>query len=182
MTKLLFVCVFVTSAAGAHAEPAKSDRARFSGKRLAAEIVVGELVGALVTGVTYETLCDGKDCFGSALAAFGANFAVTPLAVWGVGGLMGGEGRLAYSYLGAGLAMAPFSATGPADETPGEAVARVTIEAWVSSILLAPCSALLYEATSHMSWARDHAGALSIRPLNGQTGVTGAAAVLSGRW
>jgi len=40
--------------------------------------------------------------------AFGANFAVTPLAVWGIGAAMSGEGSLGYSYLGASLALTPF--------------------------------------------------------------------------
>src|ERR1700742_4895551 len=110
MSKFIFVS-FILFASVARAQP-QDDHARFSGKRLALEIIGGELTVALVTGLTFNGLCNGNDCLGSAIAAFGANLAVTPLSVWGIGAAMGGEGSLGYSYLGASLALAPFSVTG----------------------------------------------------------------------
>jgi len=180
MTKLIFVS-FILFSSVASAQP-HDDHARFSGKRLAIEIIGGELTGALVTGLTFNALCNGEDCLGSAFAAFGANFAVTPLAVWGIGAAMGGEGSLGYSYLGASLALTPFSVTGSADESPSDAVNRVSIEAWVSSILLAPCSAIMYEASSHGSWVREHQVNVAVRTLHDREGLDGAAAMISGRW
>ncbi len=162
-------------ASTAHAD----DHARFSGKRFVIETLGGEVVGALVTGLTFNVLCSGDDCLGSAFASFGMNVAVTPLAVWGIGKAMGGEGSLGYSYLGASIALAPFSVTGAADESPSDALGRVEVETIVSSILLAPCSALMYEMTSQMTWSREHALNVAVRPIHG---FDGAAAMISLRW
>jgi hypothetical protein len=180
MTKLTFVSLLLFSSL-ARAQPT-DDHARFSGKRLAVEILGGEVVGALVTGLTFNALCSGQDCLGSAITAFGANLAVTPLAVWGIGAAMGGEGSLGYSYLGASLALTPFSVTGSPDETPSDALTRVAIEAWVSSILLAPCSAIMYEASSHVSWSREHQVNVAVRTLHDREGLDGAVGMISGRW
>ena len=180
MTKLIFVSLILFSSV-ARAQP-RDDHARFSGKRLALEIIGGELTGALVTGLTFNALCNGQDCLGSAFAAFGANFAVTPLAVWGIGAAMNGEGSLGYSYLGASIALTPFSITGSADESPSDAVNRVAIEAWVSSILLAPCSALMYETSSHGAWVREHQVNVAVRTLHDREGLDGAVGMISGRW
>ncbi|MEO6772722.1 MAG: hypothetical protein ABI467_06830 [Kofleriaceae bacterium] len=180
MTKTIFVS-FILFSSLVHAQPT-DDHAKFSGKRLAVEILGGEVVGALVTGLTFNALCNGEDCLGSAFTAFGVNVAVTPLAVWGIGAAMGGEGSLGYSYLGASLALTPFSVTGSPDESPSDAVTRVAIEAWVSSILLAPCSALMYEATSHVSWTREHQMNLALRTLHDREGLDGAVGMISGRW
>jgi hypothetical protein len=178
LTKPLLVSLFALSST-AHAQPRTDDHARFSGKRLALEIIGGEVVGSIVTGLTFNALCNGTDCLGSAFAAFGANVAITPLAVWGIGAAMGGEGSLGYSYLGASLALAPFSVTGSADESPSDALSRIEVETIVSSILLAPCSAAMYEMTSHVAWSREHALNIAVRPLHG---MDGAAAMISGRF
>ncbi len=184
MIKTLFASALLATLCPnpANARPSADDHARFSTTRFAAEVLGGELVGALATGLTFNGLCDGRDCLGSAIAAFGANLAVTPLAVWGIGQAMGGEGSLGYSYLGASVALTPFSVTGSVDESPNDALARVTVEAWVSSILLAPCSALLYEATSHAKWSREHGPGVTFRLAHDHSGAMGFAAVVSGRW
>jgi hypothetical protein len=57
----------------AHAD---ESRAHFSGTRLVVEILGGELVGGLTTALTFRGMCDGTDCFGSAMLAFGADAAV----------------------------------------------------------------------------------------------------------
>jgi hypothetical protein len=158
------------------------ERARFSGKRLVLEILGGELTGSIATALTFKGLCDGTDCFGSAIAAFGVNLAVTPLAVWGIGAAMGGEGSLGYTYLGASVALTPFSVTGSADESPADALSRLSIEVWMSSILLAPCSALIYEASSHGRWSREHAINVSLKPIRDRENVSGVAGFVTGRF
>src|SRR5580698_9635222 len=115
--RFALTCVLVVGfASTAHAD---ESRAHFSSKRLVVEILGGELVGGLTTALTFRGMCDGTDCFGSAMLAFGADAAVTPLAVWGLGKAMGGEGSLGYAYIGGSLALAPFGVTGSPDESPG---------------------------------------------------------------
>lgn len=177
MRKLTFVSLILFSTL-AHAQPRDDgDTRRFSGKRFVVEILGGELVGSLVTGLTFNALCNGRDCLGSAITAFGANIAVTPLTVWGIGQVMGGDGSLGYTYLGGSTALAAFSVPGPVDESPSDALSRITLEAWMSSILLAPCSAALYELTSHVKWSRDHAVQIGVSPHG-----DGAMGMISGRW
>lgn len=184
MRLTILVSLLLLSAAAAHAEPSHDtgSSARFSGKRLAVEILTGEVVGGLASGLTFRAVCDGTDCFGSGIAAFGMNIAITPLAVWGVGTAMGGNGSLGYSYLGASLALTPFSVTGSSEESPSDALSRIEVEVVVSSLLLAPCSALMYEATSQMSWVRDHAVGVAVQPVHDRDGLTGAVGVVSARW
>ena len=180
MRKLVFVSLLLVTTA-ASAEP--DDRPRFSGKRLAVEIIGGEVIGALATGITFNALCNGRDCLGSAIAAFSANLAITPAAVWGIGTFMGGDGSLGYSYLGATIALAPFSVTGSPQESPSDTMTRIQIETWTSAILLAPCSALMYEVSSHVRWSREHAVNLAVRTLrNDGDGFVGAIGTLRGTW
>ncbi len=180
--RTILVSLFVVLVSFA-TRPAYADsRAHFSGKRLVVEILAGELVGGLATALTFRGLCDGTDCFGSAMVAFGANVAITPLAIWGAGNAMGGEGSLGYSYLGASLALTPFSITGSPDETPADALSRIEVEVAISSILLAPCSAILYEATSQVSWAREHSVGVTLQPVHDQRNVNGAIGMFSARW
>jgi hypothetical protein len=178
--RFALTCVLVVGfASTAHAD---ESRAHFSSKRLVVEILGGELVGGLTTALTFRGMCDGTDCFGSAMLAFGADAAVTPLAVWGLGKAMGGEGSLGYAYIGGSLALAPFGVTGSPDESPGDALSRLEIEVAISSILLAPCSALAYEATSQLQWSREHAVTVGFQPLRDQRNVNGALAMFSARW
>jgi hypothetical protein len=173
------VCAFMLARGTAHADTL---HAHYSGKRLLVEILGGELVGGVATALTFRGVCDGTDCFGSAMLAFGANVAVTPLAVWSIGKAMGGDGSLGYAYLGSSIALAPFGVSGSPDETPADALSRIEIEVAISSILLAPCSALAYEATSQLSWAREHSVTVGVQPVHDQRNVTGAMGMFSARW
>ena len=167
------------------AEADRMHRARFSGKRLLVEIVAGALVGSVVSYLTFEATCsDGDDCFGAAFLAFGANVAITPIAVWGVGNLMDGQGSLGWTYLGASVALAPFSATGPVDETPAEALQRIKIELVVATIALPITSALLYELSSglkFMRW-RQREAAIGVTPIAGSGGIDGIYGAFSTRF
>jgi hypothetical protein len=157
------------------------DRARFSGKRLVLEILAGEAAGLLTTFL----LCNDSSCPGDGWIAFGADFAVTPLAVWGVGTALGGRGSLGYAYLGASPALTPLSMPGSPDESPADTLSRIRTEAMVSALLLPVCSAVLYEATSHFAsvrWRTEHAPQLTVRPVIGHDGVTGGVGALSLRF
>ncbi len=149
--------------------PEEISRAHFSGKRLAIEILAGEAV----TIGTSLALCSGPNsCPGDGWLAFGVDFAVTPLAVWGVGSMMGGQGTLLASYLGASPAVTPLGMPGPANEAPGDTLSRIQLEATISMIILPATSALLYEVSSQIvsaKWQREHAPALTLRPLVGRS-------------
>ena len=182
---LVSLCAVFARSAHAQPPPTQTDDKQsehWSTKRFLVETLAGEVVGGIASALTFSAACDGTDCTGSAIASFGVNIAITPLAVWGVGKAMGGAGSLGYSYLGASIALAPFSVTGSADETPADALSRVEIEVAVSSILLAPCSALMYELTSQVRWTRDHAVGLAVHPLHDHDGLSGAVGVITARW
>jgi hypothetical protein len=153
-------------------------RAQFSGKRLAAEIAGGELVSLLVSYATYSSLCDGRDCFGSAIAAFGADFAVTPIAIWAGGRAMGGHGTLGMTYLGASTALAAFSVPGQPDETPADTLQRVGVEMTISALLMPATSALMYEISSQM-WFRNNHVSLAVNPTLDHGHTTGAVGSLT---
>ena len=148
--------------------PEEIARAHFSGKRLAIEILAGEAV----TIGTSLALCSGPNsCPGDGWLAFGVDFAATPLAVWGVGSMMGGQGTLLASYLGASPAVTPLSMPGSPNESPGDTLSRIQIEATIAMIILPATSALLYEVSSQIvsaKWQREHAPALALRPLLGR--------------
>ncbi|HTJ40512.1 MAG TPA: hypothetical protein VL463_00390 [Kofleriaceae bacterium] len=169
------------STAAAQPRDASDDHARFSGGRLVAEILAGAVVGSAVAYGTYESLCDGHDCLGAGLAGFGANFAVTPLAVWGVGRWMGGDGTLGMTYLGASTALAPFSAPGSPDESPSDTIDRINVEFAISTLLLPVTSSLFFELSSHVRWKEAHPdAAFAIAPVRDRHGATtGAIAELS---
>jgi hypothetical protein len=135
-------------------DAARMHRAKFSGGRLAVEILAGALIGSAAAYGTYESLCDGHDCMGASFAGFGANFLITPLAVWGVGRAMGGDGGLGWTYAGASIAIAPLSAPGSPDESPGEALQRIDIEFAISTLLLPVTTSLMFELSSHVHYAQ----------------------------
>ncbi len=178
---LMSVTIATPALADVPTETAAHERARFSGKRLAVEIAAGELAGALAAGLTFSGLCHGDGCLGAGLAAFGADFAVAPLAVWGTGEAMGGAGSLGYTYLGATTALAAFSVPGSPDETPADTASRIGLELTISSLLMPACSALLYEVSSNQRWVREHAVTIAVRPLYERTG-TGGIGMVSARW
>jgi hypothetical protein len=162
------------------------EAARFSGKRFVVEILAGAVVGSAVAYGTYESLCDGRgDCLGAGLAGFGMNFAVTPLAVYGVGRWMGGQGSLGWTYVGGLTALSAFSAPGSPDETPDQTISRINIEFAISTLLLPVTSAAFYELSSHVRYTRWHQqarlGTMSagIAPLYAPHGVDGAMGQMS---
>lgn len=133
--------------------------ARWSTKRLLGEILAGAVVGSLTAYGTFEAMCgDDSDCFGASLMAAGMNFAVTPLAVWGTGRALGGQGSLGWTYLGGVVSLAAFSATGPADESTEDALDRFKIELTVATILLPISSAVMSELSSHLRYKQWQAG------------------------
>lgn len=158
--------------------PVDDDRAQFSGKRLAAEIAGGEVVSMLVSYAAYSGLCDGHDCLGSAIAAFGIDFAVTPLAIWGGGRAMGGHGTLGMTYLGASTALAAFSVPGQPDETPADTLQRVGIEMTISALLMPATSALMYELSSQMWFRKNHVN-VAVTPTFARAAANGAIGTLT---
>jgi hypothetical protein len=153
-------------------EEQRSDRARFSGKRLALEIVAGEATGLLTT----YALCNGSTCAGDGWLAFGADFVVAPLAVYGTGRVMGGHGTLLYSYLGASPALIPLTMPGTPGESPADTLSRIQTEATISALLLPLCSAVLYEVSSQVTsarWRMEHHPTMSVRPLYDHRGTAG---------
>jgi hypothetical protein len=167
-------------------DAAHMDGARFSGKRFVVEILAGGALGSLVAYGTYSSLCGRGDCTGAALAGFGMNFAVTPLAVWGVGRAMGGEGTLGWTYLGASTALAPFSVSGPADESTSDMIARIDLEFAMSALFLPITSSLFYELSSHLhykQWRASQPAGFAIAPVYGEHHhVTGALGQVSLSW
>jgi hypothetical protein len=154
---------------------------RFSGKRLVVEMLTGALVGSLVAYGTFDALCEeGSDCFGAAFGAYAANTLVTPLAVWGTGHWMGGGGSLTWTYMGGLLPLAAFSA-GPSspDETYADTLQRTKVQLAVATFLLPVTTALLFEVSSQVHYARwmqlhGMANAnLSMAPVFGRSGVEG---------
>lgn len=142
--------------------------ARWSTKRLVGEILAGAVIGSLTAYGTYSAMCgDDSDCFGASLMAAGMNFAITPLAVWGTGRMIGGQGSLGWSYLGGVVSLAAFSATGPADESTEDALNRFQIELTVATILLPIASAVTFELSSHLRYKQWQAG----HPTSFQAGI-----------
>jgi hypothetical protein len=172
MKKLIFGGALAATlvAATAHAEPAdevkaaEMKRASFSGGRFVVELLVGGAIGSLAAYGTYVGICGDEPCLGGALTGWVANFAVTPAAVWGVGTVMGGRGRLAHAYYGAVPALAPFSAPN----------APIGLQFALSVVFLPITSSLMYELSSHIAsqqWVREHAPAVAVRPLAGGGGI-----------
>jgi hypothetical protein len=190
LAAIFAVFALALAARGASAQPQAeapppNDRAHFSGGRMVVEILAGALVGSLAGYGTYESLCDGDGCFGASLAGAGVNFAITPLAVWGVGRAMGGEGTLGMSYLGASIALTPLSMPGSPDETPSDTLNRVGVEFAISTLLLPVTSALMFEVSSHVHWkaAQEGNAALAITPVRDRRGaIDGAIAGLTVRF
>ncbi len=120
------------------------DRARkwkFDGGRYVLESLGSGVVGSLLSYGTYSAACSGSPCIGGALGGLAVNIGVTPLAAYGIGTAMGGNGTLGGTYL---LGMAAF-AGGAAATTPDMAIVALAI-----GMVLEPfCAALGYELTSN---------------------------------
>jgi hypothetical protein len=151
-------------------EEAAIERARWSGKRLAVEILVGELAGGLLTYGAYEAT-------DSVAAAWASGFALTPIVVWGTGRIMGGRGSLLHTYLGAGPALAPLAAPAPPDETPGESIERLELQMTIASIALPICNAIMFEVSSQIAstrWRQKYQPVVSVQPVGNGGELAGA--------
>jgi hypothetical protein len=129
-------------------------RARFSVGRFFLESLVGGLAGSLAAYGTYSSICDKNPCLGGALAGLGADFVVTPIAVWGLGELTGGDGSLSYTFLGAAVA---FSGASAGTQDP-------LLPLTIGIILMPFTSALMYELSSHIKASAQLGPVASIRP------------------
>jgi len=138
----------------------RAKRMEFSGKRFIVESLAGALVGGLVGYGVYTS--QGED-FGAAMMGLGANFAVTPLVVYGTGRAMGGEGSLGYTYLGGLCAFAGPSAT------PEQAAMSLAL----GSVFLPFTSAVMFEMSSHFKSKKLAAAAqgFSVAPVVNNDGV-----------
>jgi hypothetical protein len=168
-------------------EQSRMEKATFSGKRLVLEVLAGALAGSVVGYATFGALCSpGDDCVGAAVAGWLANFAVTPLVVWQTGTWLDGKGTVGMTYLGASTALAPFSASCPADASPAETLDCIKLQFAVSTLLLPVTSAIFYELSSHLAvarWRQENALRLGLTPVMGRAGeVDGVYAAMSLRF
>jgi hypothetical protein len=155
-------------------EPAA--RGSFSFGRFVVESFSSAFVGSAAALLVYKVSCGDRNCLGGTVAGLGADIAVTPLAVWSVGGAMGGEGALGWTYVGG---LAAFAGCGTKSDP--------TLPLVLGTILMPFTSSLLYELSSNANAKRAPGrGALlrpSIIPIYGQQGaVEGGGLMLSGRF
>lgn len=153
-----------TSGEDEAAQARAMDRARFSGKRLLAEMGVGAASGLVISLL----LCNSSLCPSDGWLAFFVDLGATPIAIWALGGSMGGRGSLLDTYLGASAAVAPLGLPPAANETPEQTLSRIQTEVTVSALALPICSAVLYEVSSHFAsvrWHNEHTPKLTVRPL-----------------
>lgn len=120
--------------------PAANEKARFSGGRFVLELFGSAAAGSLSGYLTYSGICGDNVCLGGALAGMGVNMVVTPLTVYGIGSLMGGEGSLGTTFLGSLL---PFSVTAAiSSQAPGLALG-------IGFALMPVTGSLFYELSSN---------------------------------
>jgi len=155
----------------------EAQAAEFNVGRYFLEVLVGAAAGTLAAYGVYTLVCDGgSDCFGAALAGLGANIAITPLAVFGVGRALGGQGGLGWTYVG-GLAAFAGAA---APDNPG-------LVLLIGSILMPFSSAFLFEITSGAAASQMASGPrttwqASVTPLISQGELRGAGLEVSGQF
>jgi hypothetical protein len=117
----------------------KARRAKFSAGRFIVESLIGGAVGSAVSYGVYTAACGDTPCIGGALGGLVSDIAATPLAAYGFGELMGGDGNLGTTYL---VGLAAFG--GGAAATSDDAVVILAI-----GMVLEPfCAALGYELSS----------------------------------
>ncbi len=168
-------------------QKSKADnRSSFSVTRFFLESLAGDIVGGLAAWGTYSATCGGGDCFGAGMLGLGAEFIVSPLAVYSVGNLMGGKGSLSATYYGGIVASAPFSASASSspDATPSEIMSNLQLELTIASIILPLANAGFYELTSHL-FSKNNSqklAALKLNPIYGRDGINGAALIISKRF
>jgi hypothetical protein len=121
--------------------------------------------------------CRGDEgiCVGGVLSALGADIALTPLVVYGLGELMGGDGRLSRAYMGAMSGMAIGGIACAARPESGLAV----------GVLLMPfTSAAGYEISSGQTVAAPAPQSLALRPsvapIYSRHGIDGVSATVAG--
>ncbi|WP_437985177.1 hypothetical protein [Sorangium sp. So ce117] len=113
--------------------------------RFFVESLVGGAVGAAAGYGAYRGICDDEPCVGGALAGMGANFALTPLAVFGLGRAMGGHGGIGAAYWGEVI---PFGVTSPL------MASSAGLSFAIASTLMPFTSALFFELSSN-GWAAE---------------------------
>jgi hypothetical protein len=154
------------------------NRQRFSVGRFFLESLVGGAVGSAAAYGVYRAACGDEACVGG-LAGLAANFAVTPLAVWGLGRATGGRGSLGRTYMGGVLALGA-----------GASVTMLSPVAALGfgSLLMPFACAGVFEGSSHVAAKEELArrGAHvslrpSVMPLDGARGVS-ASLLVSGQF
>ena len=134
------------------AELPRWERARFSGGRMVVEILVGAALGSLSAYLVYDAAGGG---IGGALGGLTASVVVEPLAVWGVGSLMGGQGKLSSTYLGG---LMGFTVAAPATQaSPALVIA-------IGEIFMPIGAAAMFELTSNVkakNWMIAHGAHVS---------------------
>lgn len=150
----------------------RARRGKFSGKRFIVNSLASGLAGGLIGLAVFKGL--GGDNIGAAFAGLGAQIAVTPAVVYGVGKAMGGEGSIGSAYLGGLIAF-----SGPAGTTDQAAVSFA-----VGMLLMPFTSALMYEFSSNIRSKRFEtlAKGFQIAPTVNGNGVAGVRAGLSFRF
>ena len=118
---------------------AAARRAKFSLGRFFLESLGSALVGSLAAYGTYKAACGNQPCIGGSLEGLGVNVLVTPVTVWGLGEVTGGDGGLGWAFLGGLVAFSGYTA-GTTDP----------ILPLVIGVVLMPfTSALMYELSSN---------------------------------
>ena len=130
--------------------------AEFSTGRLVVEILVGAAIGSLTSYLVYNAA--GGDV-GGAIGGLVAGVVVEPLAIFGVGKLMGGEGKLSYTYIGG---LMGFGVAAPATTaSPALVIA-------LGEIFMPIAAAALFELTSNVAaknWVSLHHATASVGPV-----------------
>jgi hypothetical protein len=177
MTRSLLTSM-VLLATLAHAQPpppqTPENRGHFSGKRFIVNALAGTVIGGAAGYGVYRAA--GGDSLGAAFAGLGANVVVTPLAVYGIGRAMDGEGTVGSAYYGA---LTGLSAPGTYAAQGDQYMVCLAIGVAIMPIT----SALFYEASSNLRsrTAATVVGGLSVAPVVTDRGV-GARAGLAFRF
>ena len=120
----------------------KARRAKFSGGRFVVESLGSGLIGSLVSFGTYRAACGDTPCLGGAIGGLVVDIAVTPLAAYGIGQVMGGNGNLGSTYV---VGLAAFAGGGAA--TANDAILVLAI-----GMIIEPFAAALgYEISSSVN-------------------------------
>lgn len=142
----------------AAAPPAAPHRGRFSVGRFFLESLVGGAIGAAAGYGVFRLACGNDLCLGGALGALGTNVVLTPLAVWTLGRVTGGEGSIGSAYLGGAIGLGAGGA-GMA-VSPGVSLA-------IGTALMPFTAALAYELNSNgQANAQEQAQGVRVQAVN----------------